>query len=182
MKSKQILFFSILDDSKPIFESVETSVSLHYFKMGLLDFVDIPNYRSIFDVPNLGFVMSGDWNRVDNYLVMLKETQLSIREVAQRAGGVKFAVDQMQNSKSIELKPGGIYKDKENVIVAGRIATISEDEISNYIFKIFSSRIMKEFKKVGAFYVGQKAEEKLNLGWRLVTNEKSPKEFDLAKK
>ena len=41
------------------------------------------------------------------------------------------------------------------------------------------SVIKKEFKKIGTFYLGNKAEEKLDLGWRLVTNEKLPKEYDL---
>jgi hypothetical protein len=93
---------------------------------------------------------------------------------------MKFTVDQLNNPKSIELKIGGIYKDKNNVIVAGRIATVSADEVSNELFKLFSLKMKKEFKRIGTFYVGRKAEEKLSLGWRLVTNEKSPKEYDLA--
>ena len=45
---------------------------------------------------------------------------------------------------------------------------------------ILSTKIKKEFKRIGAFYVGKEAEEKLKTGWRLVTNENSPKEYDLA--
>jgi hypothetical protein len=47
------------------------------------------------------------------------------------------------------------------------------------LFKLLSTKIKKEFKKIGTFYVGKAAEEKLKLGWRLVTNEKSPREYDL---
>jgi hypothetical protein len=84
------------------------------------------------------------------------------------------------NQKSVTLKLGGIYKDAENVIVAGRVATVSEDSDSNELYKLFTTKLKKEFKKIGTFYVGRKAEEKLKMGWRLVTNEKSPKEYDLA--
>lgn len=33
---------------------------------------------------------------------------------------------------------------------------------------------------MGSFYVGRSVEEKLKGGWRLVTNDKSPKEYDLV--
>ena len=84
----------------------------------------------------------------------------------------------MSNPQSIEIKIGGIYK--ENVIVAGRVATISEDSDSIELFKLLSTKLKKEFKKIGAFYVGKSAEQKLKEGWRLVTNEKLSKEYDLA--
>jgi hypothetical protein len=180
MKSKQIVFFAILSDMEPILKKVESSLSVQYFKTGLLDSRDIPHYQSIFDAPDLGFTLSGDWNRTDSYLVLPKTISLNIRDVPQRAGGVKYAVDQSVNGKSVELKVGGIYKDKEHILVAGLIGTISEDDFSVDTFKLFSSLIRKEFKKIGSFYVGKSAEEKLRSGWRLVTNDKSPKEYDLA--
>jgi hypothetical protein len=149
-------------------------------KQDCLTVKNIPTYDSLFNVPNVGFTLSGDWNRIDNFLVMKKETLLNIETVPQRVGGVKFAVDQLMNQKSVTLKLGGIYKDAENVIVAGRVATVSEDSDSNELYKLFTTKLKKEFKKIGTFYVGRKAEEKLKMGWRLVTNEKSPKEYDLA--
>jgi hypothetical protein len=48
------------------------------------------------------------------------------------------------------------------------------------LYKLFSNKIKKKFKKIGTFYVGKIAEEKLKEGWRLVTNEKSPREYDLT--
>ncbi|MGZ5244619.1 MAG: hypothetical protein ACXWW0_11925 [Bacteroidia bacterium] len=180
MRGRQIMFFALLEDIKPIMENIESSVDLQYYRTGLLDNSNIPNYKSFKEIPDLGFTSSGDWNGTDAYLVVKKRILLNIREIQQRSGGIKFAVDQLMNPKSISLKLGGIYKNSENVIVAGRVATASDDEVSLELYKIFSTNIKKQFKKIGAFYVGSSAEEKLKLGWRLVTNEKLSKEFDLT--
>ena len=141
------MFFAFLEDIEHILKNMETEVDVQYFKTGLMDDKKIPKYNSIFDVPNIGVALYGDWNKLDNYLVMKKDTLLSIREIPQRTGEMKFAVDQLTNLTSIELKLGGFYKDVDNVIVAGRVATVSEDKVSNELFKLFSSKIKKEFKK-----------------------------------
>ncbi|MEI6584019.1 MAG: hypothetical protein WCO43_10565 [Chitinophagia bacterium] len=180
MKSKQIIFFILLEDIEYIIRDFESVIETQYYKTGLLDSKNIPTYKSLLDLPNVGFTLSGDWNRIDSYLISKKSTLINIREVAQRNGEVKFAIDQMNNPKTIELKIGGKYKERENVIVAGRVATISEDSDSLELFKLLSSKIKSEFKKIGTFYVGKSAEQKLTKGWRLVTNEKAPIEYDLA--
>jgi hypothetical protein len=179
MKNKQTIFFAILPDMEPILKNIEAAIDIHYFKTGFSDSRNILHYNSILEMPNFGFTLFGDWNRIDSYLVMPKKEFVNVRTVSQRSGDPKFAVDQLINERSIEFKPGGIYSEKGNVIVAGRISTVSEDEFSNETFKIFSSRIKKDFKKIGSFYVGNNAVENLKLGWRLVINEKSPKEYDL---
>lgn len=180
MNSKQTMFFAVLEDIEQIVRDIESSIDIRYYKTGLFETRNIPNYNSIFEVPSVGVTSSGDWNRIDSYIILKRTIPLNIRDVPQRTGGVKYAVDQMTNPKSIELKLGGIYLEKENVIVAGRVATVSEDSDSNELYKLFSNKIKKKFKKIGTFYVGKIAEEKLQEGWRLVTNEKSPKEYDLA--
>jgi hypothetical protein len=180
MKGKQVMFFTLLEDIENIIRDFESAIEIQYCKMGLFDNKSIPTYYTVFDAPNIGFTLSGDWNSIDNYLISKKSTSINIREVAQRTGEMKFAIDQMNNPESIELKIGGIYMEKENVIVAGRIATISEDSDSLELFKFLSTKIKKEFKKIGTFYVGKSAKQKLKEGWRLVTNEKSPREYDLS--
>lgn len=178
MKSKQTMFFAMYEDIKQIFQDIEKTINIRYYMAGLLNDNHIPTYNSIFDVPNIGMASFGDWNRVDRYLILKSTRTLSVQEIRQRTGELKFAVDQMVNHKSIEFKLGGVYKD--NVIVAGRIATISEDEESIEMYKLFSKKIKKAFKKIGTFYVGKIAEDKMKEGWRLVTNEKLPREYDLA--
>jgi hypothetical protein len=179
MKSKQIIFFSTILDLEIILKEIEDSFDVNYFKMGLFDSKDIPRFDSILTLPDLGFTKYGDWNYADSYLILPEDISLNIREVSQKKGGTKYAIDQMVNPKSIELKCGGIYLEKENIIVAGRIATISDNVFSQELYKSFSKLITKKFKKIDGFYVGDEAREKLKLGWRLVTNEKLSKEYDL---
>jgi hypothetical protein len=178
MKGKQMMFFALIEDIEKTIRDIELTIDIQYHKTGLLENKNIPSYKSLFDAPDIGIATSGDWNRIDTYLITKEASGLNVREVPQRIGGIKFAVDQMINPKSIEMKIGGVYK--ENIIVAGRIATISEDADSVELYKLFTNKIKKEFKLIGRFYVGKKAEEMLSLGWRLVTNEKLPKEYDLS--
>lgn len=175
-----MMFFATIEDVENSIRYIESMIDIQYSKTGLQDSKNIPTYKSLFDAPSIGVTFSGDWNRIDNFLITKKTTSLNIRKVNQRTGGTKYTVDQMDNPKSIEMKLGGIYKEKENVLVAGRISTISEDSDSNELYKLFVNILKKEFKKIGSFYVGKIAEEKLKMGWRLVTNEKSPKEYDLT--
>lgn len=181
MKSRQAFFFATLVDINPVLEGIEGLFAVSYHKTGLFDNRDIPFYKTVFDVPNLGYTLHGDWNYTDTYLVMPKEELLVIRNVPQRAGGTKYAVDQALNLDSVTLTMGGQYLKKENILVAGKVGTISDTLFSLDYFKKFTSQLRK-FKKIGSFYVGKEAEEKLRNGWRLVTDDGRPKEYDLVLK
>lgn len=180
MTGKQIMFFTVFEDIEQILIDIETIVDIRYYMAGLFDSENITAYNSIFDSNNVGFTSSGDWNRIDRYMVMKKEIPLYVEAVPQRRGGIKYAVDQEGNPKSIEIKLGGIYTEKENVIVAGRASTISQENDSLELYKLFSSKIKKKFKRFGMFYVGPEAEKKLREGWRLVQNEGFAKGYDLT--
>lgn len=177
MKNKQIFIFSEISDIEPILSEVESHMKLHYFKTGLFDDSTIPRYDSFLKFPNLGLVSNGDWNHIDSYLVIPYEKNVNIREIPQTNGGVKYAVDQKTNNESLFIKLGGIFN--EEVLVAGVISTISKDEYSLKLFKLFSDKIKKRFSKIGTFFVGNNAKKRLESGVRLVTNEHSPSEYDL---
>jgi hypothetical protein len=181
MKSRQAFFFATLIDIKPVLEEMERLCAVSYHKTGLFDNQDIPFYKTVFDAPNLGYTLNGDWNYTDTYLVMPKEEVLRIRNVPQRAGGTRYAVDQAINLDSVTLAMGGQYLNKENILVASKIATISNTRFSLDYFKKFNFQL-RRYKKIGSFYVGKEAEEKLRNGWRLVTDDRRPKEYDLALK
>jgi len=134
-------------------------------------------YDSLFDFKGFGSVNNGDWNQSKNFLALPSGNDLIVRNVPQKAGGTRYAIDQQNNPKSVVIKPSGIFND--GVLVAGMIGTISQDDFSVKLFKDFSSKIKKAFTKIGRFYVGSNAKAKLENGWRLATNEQSPKEYDL---
>jgi hypothetical protein len=173
------MFFTTLKDITIIIKEIESAYSLKYFQDELSDEKYFSSFNSAFDIPNLGYTEHGDWNLSQSYFVIPKSEVLSIREIPQRKGGIKYAVDENVNKNNIEFKPCGIYTGKENIIVAGRIATISETEFSQQLYKDFATKIKKNFSKIEEFYVGKEAEQKLRSGWRLVTNEKLAMGFDL---
>lgn len=138
MKSKQIFIFSDIEDLKSILQDFETNNNVQYYATGLFDYSEILKYSSIFDVSNLRVANVGDWNLCLNLLVIGKDDSVKFREVPQRKGGIKYAIDQMINPRSIVLKTGGVFK--EGVLVAGAIGTISDDIYSNTLFNNLSKK------------------------------------------
>ncbi|MDB5228820.1 MAG: hypothetical protein JWN78_3013 [Bacteroidota bacterium] len=180
MKSKQIFFFAELADVEIIFKNdIESVANICYYLIGLFNQPSTLHFNSIHEIKNLGTVNNGDWNHIDDYLVMPKTIKANVRIVPQKDGNTKYAFDQMINMKSVALKFGGIYKD--GILVAGRVGTISTDSTSIDLYKLISSKIKKNFHKVGDFYVSKEAMGKLESGWRLVTNVNSPQEYDFKK-
>lgn len=174
------MFFAVLADLEQILKGIESNHSLQYFETGLFDTSDVKHYKSIFELPDLGFTSYGDWNYDRSLLVMPDQSSLQIREVPQKKGGIKYAVDLFSNPVSISLQLGGIYKGKGNVLVAGKIGIVSNNKEALELYKYFSSSIKKAFRKINEFYVGRVAEEKLKSGWRLVLDEGRQKEYDLV--
>jgi hypothetical protein len=177
MSSKQLFFFSDPKDLALVLEPIEFNENIKYCETGLLDSSLVREYLSLFEIPNIGYVTVGDWNHCKSYLAYGKNDIIQVRDVPQRTGEIKYAVDQKLNPRSVVVKPGGILTD--GVLIAGSIGTISNEPFSVNLFKLFAKLIKKNFSKVGAFYVSPIAKKHLENGWRLVTNDKSPKEYDL---
>lgn len=151
---------------------------MKYYEMGLFDTKNNVAYSSISEISNFGYPKVGDWNRDLRLMAIPYEMSLVTREVPQKVGGIKYAIDPLENQTSICFQYGGVYKD--GILLAGSCGTSFLNDFSLQVFKEFSSKVKRNFKRIGDFYVGKEAEEKLKMGWRLVTNEKSPREYDLA--
>ncbi|MBZ4042494.1 hypothetical protein [Flavobacterium hibisci] len=177
MKSKQILFFATANDIIEIVKALEEALDVKYYEMGLFDKKNSTCYNSVSEIPNFGISKYGDWNKDLRLIMLSKSTTLIVREIPQRKGGVKYAIDALENQSSICFQFGGIYENE--VLIAGTCGTSFLNNFSETVFKEFSSKVKKSFTKIEDFYVGKEAEEKLRSGWRLVTNEKLSKEFDL---
>ena len=173
------MFFVLASDIEPLLRKLESSYQVHYYKAGMFDNPKTPNYSSSIQFPNLGFALVDESIATDSYLVMPKSVEMNVREVPQRAGGIKYAVDFLVNEASVELKIAGIYEAEENVLIAGRIAILNKNEFATSFFKTFSNLMKKEFRRVDTFYVGNEAYKRLQEGWRLVINVRAPKQGDL---
>ncbi|MFT4019729.1 MAG: hypothetical protein QM668_22385 [Agriterribacter sp.] len=159
MKGKQLYYFADAVDMYPIFQKFENLESVQYFQTGMFDSSLTPSFISIFEYGNLGKVLNGDWNHTDSFLIIKKGIHINVREVPQKKGGYKFAIDQMNNPKSIVFKVAGVLKD--GILVGGYMGTISNNEDSLRLFKSLTLLIKKEFKKIGSSYVGKSAQQKL---------------------
>jgi len=177
MKSKQVLFFATSIDLIEIIKSIESSLDISFYEMGLFNEPSITCYKTVSEIPNFGVSLEGDWNKDRRFLVMPSTLPLNIREIPQRKGGIKHAVDALENQISICFQFGGNFQD--NAIICGSCDSTFPSDFSEQIFSFFSLKIRKAFKKIEGFYVGNDAEQKLQLGWRLVTNVKLSKDFDL---
>lgn len=182
MASKQTMFFAIENDLFHVLETCEQRFNLEYILMGSFESKEIVRYRSFVEIPNFGFTDWSSWAGLDHrYLMIPKGAFVDFEEVPQRKGSTRFIIDPMKNPDVVALCTGGIYTKKDNVIIAGAITgSRPEFEFSAAVYKVASSKIKREFQRIGNFYVGPRAAEKLKEGWRLVTNEKSPIEYDLV--
>jgi len=144
--SKEILFFATKLDITEGLKSLESEYLLKYVRCGLFENENVEIYYSAFDIEGLGYSETGSVSN-QSYLVLDRNTQLNIRNVPQQRGGVKYAVDQMENKKSIVFSPGGLYG--KDYIIFGRISTISSLPEGLKLFKVFTKKLTKGFSKVG---------------------------------
>ena len=89
-----------------------------------------------------------------------------------------YSFDQLENPDTITFSAGGLWKD---MLLYGRFATCtaSFSPISKKLLQRYTYHVRKHFKYIGAYYVGQEAEEMLRQGKRLTLAEQTPKNFDL---
>jgi len=92
-------------------------------------------------------------------------------------GGTRYAVDQQENPNSITFLHGGFYS---NILLYGKIGTVSDTKSSKTIFKAFSSIIKSRFRKYDVYYIGPDAEKFSRSGGRLTESAQSPREYDFV--
>jgi hypothetical protein len=138
---------------------------------------DMAGLLSTFEIPDLGTAIHPTAAAHPTYLVSLDGEGIDIRDVRQRAGGVRFAIDQLVNENTVALRPGGRYGN--DVLLAGQIGTASTSPQSRALFKIFTNLVRQRFSKVNAFYLGSEALNALKARARLTIAVQSPPEFDL---
>jgi hypothetical protein len=179
MERNQQSFFATKADLETLLRKIEIQRPLQFFETGLFDSPMVRQIHSLIGIFNLGILPVGDHNQGPCYLVASQEYFIGVRPVPQRRGGIKYALDQEQNPKTIALRPSGTFG--ENCLIDGQVGTISDDPSSLELFLLFRKEMRIQFTKVNEFYVGAEAMELLDKGWRLTANEKSPILYDLKR-
>ena len=175
----QHLLFATADDLLPIFERVEARHSLAYTLCGLFHSDEVSTVSSGSVIPTLrGAAPHPSAVACPRYLVTPASAPVTVRKVPQASGGIRYAVDQLANPDSIIIQTGGIFP--PDVLLHGSIGSASATPFSTQIYRAFTSAITKSFSHVQAFYVGAKAYELWQQGYRLTPAIQSPREYDLA--
>jgi hypothetical protein len=173
------MFFATADDLLPVFERVEKRHRLVYTLRDLAESPAVTTASSGAAIPTLRAPAPSP-NAIcgHQYLATPVGTPVRILEVPQVDGGVRYTFDQATTPDSVEVTPGGFYR--PDVLLYGRVATISTTPISKQIYAAFTSAIRASFVHVDVYYVGPQAAELLRSGCRLTIGADSPTEYDLA--
>ena len=177
-RGHQLHFFFTPSEQAALIKEFEAKHNLSYYRTGMFPQPVAPMISSLLDEKSLGHLAIGDWNHSPSYLLTAPDEEVVIREITLRKGGYTYAVDQRENSVMARFKPGGQFAD--GILVAGSLDTPTRISYSGILFQALVKLIKKRTRHIGAFWVGPEAEEKLRLGWRLVTIASSPQEYDLA--
>jgi hypothetical protein len=170
--------FATAEDLVNVLHDVESEWSLKYVQVGLFERAEQTVFGSFSSLPDLGIALAGDSNFEPTFLVLPSEVPLRVRAVPQRRGGVKYAVDQLENPGTIIIRPGGRYG--ESVVIAGMVGSVHDDRETENLLNDFSQALKKHFTRVKSYLVGPGARKLLDSGARLTKNVNLPKEFDLS--
>jgi hypothetical protein len=177
--STQRQFFAAGNDLLPVFETVEEKHGLSYTLCGLFPSREFTHLSAGREIPSLrSLAPQPSAIACPQYLVTPAGAPVAIREVPQKAGGVLYGIDQLVNPESIVVQPGGLYP--PDVLLHGRIGTVSSARFAAQLQKAFAYAIAKFFERVRAFYVGPEARQLWRRGYRLTPSAQLPREYDLA--
>ncbi|MFC6226126.1 hypothetical protein ACFP2F_22980 [Hymenobacter artigasi] len=130
------------------------------------------------DVSMLGQVQYHSTGLAPRLLLLPMEVALTVRPVPQNAGGVRYLVDQLANPYGFLLTLGGTFQ--PGILVESEATTLATDAASLALFASWAKVVRKQGRTSNA-YVGPEAAQLLAVGWRLVTDARSPLEYDLPK-
>ncbi len=172
-----ISFFATADDLRPLLVSIESKRELQYVECGLFDEERRSTLSSLASLASLGTAITGDSNRELTYLVCQRSSEVQVRAVAQRRGGTKYAIDQLNNPYTVVFRPGGTYSD--TTMISGMVGTVNETPAARELMKMFTEEIRSHFNRVKDYWVGPDAFQRLQGGARLTSSITAPTEFDL---
>jgi len=175
---KQVLFFATKGDLLPVLDAVEGAGALKYVRMGNFTRPELDTFSRGADIPKLGEADADSASSCEAFLVCTANKQIEVRSLTGTHDIRRYCVDQLLNPDTVTFSAGGQWND--DILLYGRVATVSGSPASQALMKRFRSAIRKHFVKVRAFYVGPNARSLLEAGKRLTIAAQSPREFDLA--
>jgi hypothetical protein len=177
MPAKQTSFFATYNDIAEVLRLFEADEHVLYVLTGLFD-IDTPQIFETFRAINsLSVSTNGDANLVPGYLIVRQADQIVVRKVPQKAGGDKFAIDQMLIPDSLYFQSGGMFSDK--IIVPGKVGILHQTATSEGLYRSFEKFMRRNFSKVKSYHVGREAYALWQKGMRLSISLKANPIIDL---
>jgi hypothetical protein len=179
MATKLRHFYATKDDLLPVIEAFEAKEPVKYVLTGLHRGAELTVYSRGRDIGTLG-LPAPHANAISgyNYLVALSTEIIQVQTCPQNSGGVRYAVDQGVNPRTITLLHGAFFA--PDVLLYGRVGTVSDEPVAIRLYRAFSGALTKRFHRIQEFWVGPNAAKLLVSGCRLTIGANSPREFDLA--
>ncbi len=161
MPRKGIFFYGTKIDMEPGLGRLEEIIEIKYVLAGLFDSPSAVSYATYRDIPDLGISLKGDKVHMPTYMLMHKNESVNIREVPQRRGGVKYAIDGCKNNALLFFKPSGEFK--KAFLIPGEFAP-GNTESSLEVYSLFRKHFIKGFAAIKSFRVGPEATDMLDRG------------------
>jgi hypothetical protein len=175
---KQILFFALKEDLLTVLDTVEKEGPLKYIRMSQSANLGYECFACGAEIPDLGKASAESAINCESFVVTERAVSVNMRSIRSTVGIERYCVDQLVNPDSITFTPAGIWS--PDIVLHGRVATVSESAISQALIRRFNSAIRAHFGKVKAFWVGPQARALLDAGKRLTISAHSPCDFDLT--
>jgi hypothetical protein len=177
-RGHSLYFFLTPAEQIALLKDFEARHKVAYYRADTSAVPEAPAIASLVNEEALGYLSIGDWNHSPSYLLAFPEEGVVVEQITLHKGGSVYAVNQGENPTLACLRPGGEFT--AGVLVAGSVETFSRSSYSGLLFQAFGKLLRQRTRCIGSFWVGPAAEEKLRLGWRLVTSAASPPEYDLT--
>jgi len=173
-------FFASAEDLLPVLLGVEAKHPVVYTPCDTVNEPRADHYTTAENLPTL-FQAQPYESAICGpaYLITDAGTEVVLRHIRLNTGQDRWVIDQLVNPDSTVLRHGGLYGD--NVLLPGGVGTAHKTKVARRLQRAFDNAIRKHFVKIGAYYVGPRAETLLDSGYRLTDAQQCPPKYDLRR-
>jgi hypothetical protein len=172
-------FFATANDLRPGLIVAQEKLPTDFLLQEMRDDRDLTVYESLADAPDFGHSLRGDVADSAQYFLFRRGRVPKPRAVAQQRGGTKYVVDPTPDC--LILRCGGLHE-ATGALIAGELQLpLEPSRRAEEMFDVYSTELLRGFRKVRLYWVGPDALVGLNSGQRLATiGVRSPREYDLS--
>jgi len=177
MDGMRTVFYLGSSDINAFAVAVESAGLVSFTAARLFDTAVAKTVEQLSSVAALGRAPSGNSIVEPRFLVVERGRAVRVRSVAQRTGGVKYAIDQLENPESVALRLGRVFEN--GVLITGELSTVSSSTGALSLCRWMNQILVEQTTSVRGIRVGTEAIQLMRARWRLTDDVRSPPEYDL---